>query len=226
MLQQERINDEQDALRVALQSFRRTLWCAMVGIITDTSNYASQGTVTVELAIQATIIDAQGNETQQTIRPIVDVPVVFIGGGNMVTTYPVADGDETLIIFADRAIDYWFAKGSVQRAANSRSHDLTDAIAIVGPRSLAKSLANLSTDTAQFRTIDGSTYFEVASGGKTNIVAPGGVTITGPVAITGDVSITGKVTATKEGTFNSIPVSTHLHTGVQTGGSDTGAPIV
>jgi hypothetical protein len=84
---------------------------------------------------------------------------------------------------------------------------------------------NLSNTTAQFRTVDSSTFVEIAGGGVVNIVAPGGLNISGPVNITGDVNVTGEVTASEEGTFNSIPVSTHLHGGVQPGSGDTGVPV-
>ena len=225
MLQQERIDDHQEALRLAFNGLARSLWCAMIGIVTDTSNFVEHGTVKVEIAIQAMVSDAQGEQTAQTIKPLVDVPVVFMGGGNMVATFPISVGDEALIIFADRCIDFWFARGGVQRPAETRAHSLSDGIAIVGPRSLARSLVNLSNTTAQFRTVDCSTFVEIAGGGVVNIVAPGGLNINGPVNITGDVNVTGEVTASEEGTFNSIPVSTHLHGGVQPGSGDTGVPI-
>jgi hypothetical protein len=225
MLQQERIDDHQEALRLAFNGLARSLWCAMIGIVTDTSNFVQRGTVKVEIAIQAMVSDAQGKQTSQTIKPLVDVPVVFMGGGNMVATFPISIGDEALIIFADRCIDFWFARGGVQRPAETRAHSLSDGIAIVGPRSLARSLVNLSNTTAQFRTVDSSTFVEIAGAGVINIVAPGGLNISGPVNITGDVNVNGEVTATEEGTFKSIPVSTHLHGGVQPGSGDTGVPI-
>jgi hypothetical protein len=225
MLQQERIDDHQEALRLAFNGLMRSVWCAMIGIVTDTSNFVQHGTVKVEIAIQAMVSDAKGEQTAQTIKPLVDVPVVFMGGGNMVATFPISVGDEALIIFADRGIDFWFARGGVQRPAETRAHSLSDGIAIVGPRSLARSLVNLSSTTAQFRTVDASTFVEIAGGGVVNIVAPGGLNIRGPVNITGDVNVTGEVTASEEGTFNSIQVSTHLHGGVQPGMGDTGVPI-
>jgi hypothetical protein len=235
MLQQERIGDFEEGIRLALDGFARTLNCAKIGLVE--SYNAKAGTVVVTLAIQALVTSDNGTQTLETIRPLVDVPVIFLGGGNMVATFPIAQGDEALVIFSDRCIDAWWQSGGVQKPAEPRVHSIHDGFAIVGPRSLARSIPNLSTTTSQLRTLDGSTYFEVASGGEANIVAPNGVNIIGPVNITGnvtltgamsatgDVSVTGKVTATAEGTFNGIPVSSHLHGGVQTGGGDTGTPI-
>lgn len=235
MKQQQRINDFQNALRIALKTSALDLRCAAPGIVNSFD--ATRGTAQISLAIQGTVTDSEGNETQQPIRPLVDVPVVFLGGGNFVSTFPIQPGDEALVIFADRCIDAWFQSGGVQGEAELRAHDLSDGIAIVGPRSLARLIPNLSTATAQLRSLDGSTYFEVASNGEANVVAPAGVTITGPVRIVGSLSVSGTMTgsanmtingtvnATGEGTFSGIPVSTHIHGGVQTGAGDTGTPI-
>lgn len=234
MQQQERIPDFENALRIAFDAFAVRLHCAAIGIVTA---FDGKDTVTVRLAIQGTVRASDGSETPTTIHPLVDVPVVFLGGGNFVSTFPIQEGDEALVIFADRCIDSWFQSGGVQKEAEPRTHHLSDGIAIVGPRSLARLIPNLSTTTAQFRSLDGSTYFEVAANGEANVVAPSGVTITGPVTIKGDLSVVGTMTgsanmsidgeisATGEGTFAGIPVSTHVHGGVQTGGGNTGTPI-
>jgi hypothetical protein len=234
MLQTERIDDNEEALRVALEGFAFGLWTAMVGIVSQVN---ANGTVSVEPAIQANVSDSKGVVTQQNIALLVDVPVVYMGGGNMVATFPIAIGDEALVVFASRCIDAWFQSGGVQPQAEPRHHSMSDSFALVGPRSLARKLANVSTTTAQFRTVDGATYVEVAGSNIVNIVASGGVNITGPLnvngavsitgnaAITGDITGTGKVTAQGEVTGNNIPLSQHLHTGVQSGGSNTGTPI-
>jgi len=56
------------------------------------------------------------------------------------------------------------------------------------------------------------------------IVAPGDVEITGNVQITGDVNVTGTVTADTDVVADSISLKSHTHGGVQSGGSNTGAP--
>lgn len=62
------------------------------------------------------------------------VPVVFAGGGGFAETWPVAPGDECLIVFSDRSLDRWFVTGAVLDPRDIRSHDLSDAIAILGVR--------------------------------------------------------------------------------------------
>lgn len=53
-------------------------------------------------------------------------------------TYPIEQGEECILLFNDREIESWFVTGKVQPEAYQRMHDLTDCIAIVGLRSLAK----------------------------------------------------------------------------------------
>jgi hypothetical protein len=40
MLQQERIGDHLEALRLAFDGLMRSVWCASVGIVRDTSKFA------------------------------------------------------------------------------------------------------------------------------------------------------------------------------------------
>lgn len=224
MLQLERLNDREESMRVVLDNLAMAIRCAMPGIVQ--SYNPVKGTCVINLAIESRTLNPDGSVTFTPISPISDVPVAYMGGGQFVTTYPIQPGDEALVIFSDRCIDSWWQSGGVQIPASLRMHDISDGFAIVGPRSLAKSIPNVSTTTAQFRSLDGTTFFEVESGGVCNVVAPNGVNITGPVNINGNVTVTGAVTATQEVTAkSSVALSTHLHGGVTSGGSNTGAPI-
>jgi len=94
----------------------------------------------------------------------VDVPVVVLGGGDLFLTFPIAEGDECLLLFGDRAIDFWFDRGGVQDPAEYRLHDLSDAFALVGVASRPRMLAGVSTDAAELRTRDGATIVRVKGG--------------------------------------------------------------
>ncbi|GAB2938339.1 hypothetical protein GCM10027094_18720 [Hafnia psychrotolerans] len=66
---------------------------------------------------------------------------------------------------------------------DTRQHDLSDAFAIVGPQSQAQKISGISTNSAQMRSDDGSTYFELNPATQTiNIVAPGGFNVTAPLS--------------------------------------------
>jgi hypothetical protein len=217
MDQRERIDDQQEGLRLLFEAMSADFWTALPGIVV--SYNAVKGTCTIQPTIQAIVTDIRGKQTPVTLPLLLDVPVVYPGGGGFVATFPIQIGDEALVVFSARCIDGWWQNGGVQPQAELRMHDLSDGFAIIGPRSQARLIPNVSTSTVQLRSLDGSAYYELAAGHIANIVAPGGINITGPV------NITGAVTASGEGTFNSIPVSTHLHGGVSTGMSDTGVPI-
>lgn len=224
-----------DMLQSALDGLAMSLWCALPGIIE--SYDPTKGTCSVLPSIQGRISNPDGTHRYEKMPLLQDCPVVYMGGGGFVATFPIQAGDECLVIFADRCIDGWWQNGGAQVPPDPRIHDLSDGFAIVGPRSQPSAIPNVSPSTAQLRSLDGSTYVEIASGGVVNIVAPGGLNITGPVTINGNLAVTGTttgtgnistqgtVTASGEGTFNGIEVSSHRHTGVQSGASNTGAPI-
>jgi phage baseplate assembly protein V len=64
---------------------------------------------------------------------------------------------------------------------------------------------------------DGSAKITV--GGKSIEVTPS------KILITGDVEVTGKITSTGLITGGSVVLQTHVHSGVQSGGSNTGGPV-
>lgn len=177
---------------------------------------------------------------------LVDIPVIFPRGGGCTLTFPVKEGDECLLIFADRCIDFWWQNGGVQKPVDLRMHDLSDAFAIVGPQSQTHKISSISTSAAQLRTDDGSAYFELnPTTKKIKIVAPGGLEVITPEAdfsakvtvhglltwmggmvgsvvsgvastITGAVEFIGSVKANGK-----VIDDTHTHGGVQRGGSNT-----
>ncbi|MDQ7851875.1 Gp138 family membrane-puncturing spike protein [Klebsiella michiganensis] len=140
-------------------------------------------TAVVQPAIRYIERDNDGNTSTQDYPLLVDVPVIFPRGGGCTLTFPVKEGDECLVIFADRCIDFWWQSGGIQEPVDGRMHDLSDAFCIAGPQSQAKKISGISTTAAQFRSDDGSTYFELdPSTKKIKIVAPGGLDVIAPMA--------------------------------------------
>lgn len=71
--------------------------------------------------------------TQQVSYPLlIDCPVVVLGGGTASLTFPVAQGDQCLIMFNDRDLDNWFAGAKSGPVASARLHSFSDGIALVG----------------------------------------------------------------------------------------------
>ena len=80
----------------------------------------------------------------QTPYPLLmQCPVIFLGGGGSNLQFPVAKGDECLVLFNDRDIDNWWATGGTSVQLNSgRLHAISDAIIIVGIRSKPMAIKN------------------------------------------------------------------------------------
>lgn len=240
------------SLAEALTSERKTgseqLRVAMPGIIQSFD--PDTITAVIQPAIRAVERDNDGNTSTADYPLLVDVPVVFPRGGGCTLTFPVAPGDECLVTFADRCIDFWWQNGGVQEPVDSRMHDLSDAFAIVGPQSQAQKISGISTTAAQLRTDDGAAFVEVAAGNDITVKTPGaltatadgGTTITSPtITLNGNVTINGTltqgmgeagggatmrgpVTVTEDVTAGGKSLMTHTHGGVETGGGNTGAP--
>ncbi|EOW6163897.1 MULTISPECIES: Gp138 family membrane-puncturing spike protein [Klebsiella pneumoniae complex] len=174
-------------------------------------------TAVVQPAIRYIERDNDGNQSTQDYPLLVDVPVIFPRGGGCTLTFPVSAGDECLVIFADRCIDFWWQSGGIQEPVDGRMHDLSDAFCIVGPQSQAKKIGGISTTAAQLRTDDGSAIIELAAGGAVTITSPQ-ITINGPLQVNGEITSTGDQLA------GGISQIGHTHGGVEPGGGSTGAP--
>jgi hypothetical protein len=127
----------------------------------------------------------------------VDVPVAFPGGGDFFLTFPVARGDECILFFSERCIDFWHAQGGVQLPAEYRLHDLSDAFAQVGVNSQPKKLTALQMTGAELRTRSRSTYIRLEDGTifiKGNIVHEGNVHQTGNLEREGTSTTSGLIT--------------------------------
>lgn len=237
---QSQIGGEQQTAQAIADSVSTQMRVAMPGIIQSFD--PDTVTCTVEVAIRGIVGDGSTE-----LKPLVDVPVIFPRGGGCTLTFPVKEGDECLLIFADRCIDFWWQSGGVQETVDPRQHDLSDAFAIVGPQSQAQKISGISTSAAQFRSDDGSTYFEInPTTQKIKLVAPGGFDVVAPEStFSAKVTITGLLTwmggmvgSLASGTaakitgaiefFGSLKSNgktiddTHTHKGVQSGNGNSG----
>lgn len=204
---------------VIMKSVKKTLRVAMPGVIQsfDSENL----TCVVEISVFSAKPEGKSVDrldVDNVFYPLIlDAPVVFPRGGGCTLTFPVKEGDECLVIFADRCIDFWWQSGNVQNGSRGRMHDYSDAFVIPGPQSQAKKISGISTTAAQLRTDDGSAFIEVASNGAVTIDSPQ-TTVNGPFHVNGEITSTGDQTAAGISQVN------HTHGGVEPGGSNTGKP--
>lgn len=246
---QSQIGSVQQTTQALAESISSDIRVAMPGIIQSFDEDAV--TCVVLPAVKGREADRAGNVTSHNLPLLMDVPVIFPRGGGVTLTFPIKAGDECLVVFADRCIDFWWQNGGVQESVSDRQHHLGDGFAIVGPQSQAQKISGISTRAAQLRTDDGAAFIELEPGshevtvttpgkltatamGGTEITSPdinitGNVTISGNIALngnfaqTGAAKITGLLTATNviAGSTNML---THTHGGVQPGNGNSGGP--
>ncbi len=161
MDRRERIKDPEELLRSVFESLSSQLWTALPGIIQSYNGDAQ--TVSVQPSIQGVIKDVTGAARFVDYPLLLDVPCQFLGGGGFTQTWPVAQGDECLVVFASRCIDAWWQQGGIQPPMESRSHDLSDGFAILGFRSQPRILSNVSITSTQIRSDNGQTYIDLSA---------------------------------------------------------------
>ena len=136
-------NNENELARIWKEDILTSLHCALPGIVesfdTDTQ------TACVRPAVKRRHAD------MVFALPLLrDVPVFFPGSRTAGITWPVSPGDECLVVFADSAVDRWFASGEAEEPGSGRSHDLSDAFAFVGFRSRPNALADVPEEPSFF----------------------------------------------------------------------------
>lgn len=202
MDRRERIDDPVSTMRAMLRGWQSNLWTALPGIVQSFD--VAKMTAVVQPAIRGQFLSQEGKWTDAQLPLLLDCPVQFPGGGGFVLTFPLAEGDECLVVFSSRCIDAWWQSGGIQSQAELRLHDLSDGFCLPKVWSNGKVPSGTSTTTAQLRSDDGELYIELASGHVARIVAPGGV------EITGDLRVTGGVTA-GQGGIDQVTLQQHIH---------------
>lgn len=193
IIDQERYEDAAEMLRVAADAVRARIWTALPGIIVSFD--PDRMTCSAQIATQMLQTNPDGSLTWVTVAPLQDIPVIFPRGGGFSLTFPVAEGDECLLLFASRCLDGWWQLGGVQKQLELRMHNLSDALCLPGPTSQPRVLPSISADSVQLRSDDGAAYVEVKEGHIVNIVGPGGINLTAGTAQI-QMDPTGKITAT------------------------------
>lgn len=164
----------------ALQGLQAGIYTALPGIVQSFD--PAKRTVTIQPAIKAQVQAPDGSKSWVTLPLLVDCPVVFPGGGGFVLTFPLAAGDETLVIVASRCIDAWWQSGGVQVQAELRMHDLSDSFCLAGISSVPNVQSAISTTNVQLRNDSGTAYVEINPEGNINVVGPGSINATAGVA--------------------------------------------
>lgn len=189
--------------------------------------------------IQVGIQRVDVNGASFDLPPIINVPIQFVGD-DYILEHEVLPLCEGLIHFSQRCIDGWKNTGGTANNPLGRFHDMQDAFFVPGVRSLPNVFPDFQNNGMRMRNKagtqfawlknDGSIAVENALG-HVRIAANGVVTINGVIfAVNGAVSSPVSVTAplvvgTTNVTFGGKSGVAHVHSGVQPGSGNSGAPV-
>lgn len=151
-------------VRTAVHEDRKRLHTSLPGII-ESYDKKTQ-TASVRAALKRIVRDkGTANTTEVEIPLLVSVPVMFPRAGGFALTFPVAAGDECLLLFAERSLDTWIHLGKERAPNDIRFHDLSDAVAIMGSTSQPGSLSGHSGVNVRLAKDDGTAFVEVSPDG-------------------------------------------------------------
>jgi hypothetical protein len=186
------------------EMFRLQFWreaaqlrVAMPGVIRSFDADTQTATVQPSLKLKVNV----GEGVSYLDLPVIqNVPVVlpFAQTAGLLLTLPIKPGDECMLVFSDRAIDFFVQSGGMQQTDTSasadttspRGHNLTDAMCIPGIISNPQAVPKYSTTNIEMRdrerkhfislgpdgiTISDSVATWNMAGGKVTLNAPAGI---------------------------------------------------
>lgn len=213
----ELLNDDQEALRCALEAAIASLWTALPAKIVSV-DYTKR-TCSCQPTIKGKIQKPDGTFEFVDMPLLVDVPIVVPSAGGFTLSLPIKADDEVLVVFGSRCIDSWWETGDVGVPMELRMHDLSDGFAIAGPRSVPKATP-LHATNARLTNDEGTAYVELTTAGIVKLKSTSSIQLEAPdILIQGNLAVSG---ATQLGGKS---FENHKHSGVATGSGQTGVPV-
>lgn len=143
------------------------------------------------------------------------LPLIVVRAGRVVIWSPPSVGEQVLVLSPEGDTEAGLVLGGLYSSASpapSASPDLHLIQFADG--------AKLSYDMAAHHLA-----LLLPDSATAELVAPGGLTITGPVSIKGDLSIDGAASATGDVTGQGTSLHGHIHSKVKAGTDNSGAPV-
>lgn len=130
-----------DLLRATKKDTELGFNAVNIGIIKSFD--AGNQTATIQLALKTVIsVAPDGTRTLQERPLILECPCFFPFGGGSYLSMPIQAGDNCIVLFNDREIDNWFQNGGMQTPSTYRTHDSSDAFALVGIKNLQTAIGD------------------------------------------------------------------------------------
>lgn len=219
------LGDSLENAKQHLSAYQANIWTALpVAVI---GYNPVNNTVKCQPLIQGIKFPRNAKAQHIDLPVLVDVPVIFTQASGCTITVPINAGDEGIVIFASRCIDGpWYhgstdSNGNIQTmpALEMRMHDLSDGMFLPGSFSLPRVIPTISTTKLEIRNNINNTKISLDPVSfNIEIIGNNSVTINAPVInLIGDVGISGTLTANGH-----VVDERHTHSGVMSGGSNTG----
>lgn len=144
------------AIKKSIEAGLTDVHTALPGFIVEFDPLTQLATVQVGVKRVPRKDSATQDVTPFAVPPIQLVPVVFQRGGGFCLTFPVKPGDECLLIFSERETVQWKNNGGIATPTETRKHDYTDAIAIVGLASSKNTITNFNPNAVELRSDNGA----------------------------------------------------------------------
>ena len=192
-------------------------------------------TATVKPAIRQLVVSSYNKTTTVDLPVLIRVPVWFpySTGTGLCLTYPVATGDQCLLVFSQRGIDNWLDHGGVQDPVGNmtpRAFSMNDAFAFVGGSPVPNQIEDFQTDGIEIRNQDRGGYVKVHENGEIEATAGTSTIVVNP---SGAVTITSATALTLTGATVSINATTtakitapNIELAGAVSGSTIGTPII
>lgn len=175
-------------------------------------------------AIKAKCTNLDGEVYYIDYPKIVNIPVAIQRGAGLSITYPFQKGKLCTLIFSQRSIDNLLLDGTKTAdpfvgdnpyTSTLRCMDMTDAICFPGILTNNTKISGYNNNAVEIRSDDGSVKISVSQNGLTLVQGGASITLSG-----GNVEIVGASV-----TINGHDFDTHVHSGVTSGGSNTGVVV-
>lgn len=129
---------------------------------------AAKQVADIEPQIRRTLADADGAPVNEDLPILPCVPVEWPRGGGFFVHLPLAVGDTGLVVFSERSIDTWRAKGQLTAAGDRRTHGLSGAVFRPGLSPSSSVIAD--ADAAEMTLgLDGDSLVRIKADGTVEI---------------------------------------------------------
>lgn len=202
-MQQKDANGDENAIDFAIrQVIKSSVQTAKIVKVTAVDSAAR----TVD--VQPLTLQVTPNGSTKEMPTVCSVPYGYEQAGTCLIRVDPIVGDVGLIVCADRDISRLKALWNKCAPATLRTHNLADAVYVRTLYTGQQAAHEIQVDPNNGVTITSSLVVQVKASAK----------------ITGDLEVTGTITGDVDVKAAGISLKSHVHSGVQSGSSETGEP--